>query len=433
MDDINQHYENLKRNRHLRRVFETTPFVAAALLTGIVGYFYSTVFFYLEERIEGFYLASAWYMTLPITLMAIFLSWWLPKKFAPQAIGSGIPQMLAANELDPREDAGFIESLIGMKVVIFKIIASVVCVAGGGAVGQEGPTLHVSAGIFYFTGRKFSEFFQGFKGKMLVLIGGGAGMAAAFNTPLGGIAYALEELSKEHFNKIKTNMILAVIIAGLCVQVLQGSYLYLGYPTLEEPHAWGYLSVTAISILVGFAGVVFGRLLKSIYDLRGRQSNRSIFALNLFCALVFWALASFLSEKVLGSGKHQIMGILFHDDSVSSVQILVRFVGPLLMSTAGAVGGLFAPSLAVGAVAGSFLGQYLDPSAPHLMALVGMIAFLTGFMRTPFTAFILVLEMTDRHSSLIPMMLASLISYSISKVSDAETFYDYVKHKLLNK
>lgn len=427
------YYENIKQNIHLRRAFETTPFVAAALLTGIVAYLYSTVFFYLEEWIERFFLSNHWYTTLPITVGAIFLSWWLPKRFAFHAIGSGIPQMLAANELDPRQDATFMESLIGIKVVILKIIASIICVAGGGAVGQEGPTLQVSAGIFYFIGRKFSDFFSDFKGKILVLVGGAAGMAAAFNTPLGGIAYALEELSKEHFNKIKTNMILAVIIAGLCVQTLQGSYLYFGYPTLKDPNAYGYLVVVVISIFVGALGVFFGKILKAILKFRGRCGNKMAFAVNIFCAFLFWGLATYLSSKILGAGKHQIMGILFQNDVVSPVQLLVRVIGPLLMSLAGAAGGLFAPCLSIGAIAGSLFAEYMQAPIPHLAVLVGMIAFLTGFMRTPFTAFILVLEMTDRHSSLMPMMLASLIAYSISKVLDDETFYDFAKHKILGK
>ncbi len=418
---------------HLKRAIETTPFILAALTTALVAIFYSKLFFFFEENIYHFYTKNYWYNNLLITVTSIFLSWFLPYYFAQEAIGSGVPQMLAANELDHHNSKGVLCQLIGLKVIFFKILGSIICIIGGGTIGQEGPMLQISSGIFYFFGNKFGDHYKEFHKKMLILVGGGAGIAAAFNTPLGGIAFSLEELSKDHFNKIKSNVILAVIISGITVQTFHGSYLYLGYPRVEQLSLNNFSMVFIVSITLGFLGSLFGILLKKIYQFRENLNVKQLCALNIFIGIIFWALAQYLSTNILGAGKPQILEILFKNSNVTLTQSILRFIGPLMMALAGTAGGLFAPSLASGVVIATYIGQlaYLDSS--NLLALSGMISFLTGFMRIPFTAFILIMEMTDRQTALVPMMIAALIAHGVSKVVTPESFYDFAKEKLLKK
>ncbi|AHZ84329.1 chloride channel protein [Bdellovibrio bacteriovorus] len=410
------------------------PYLLASLVAAGTSLLYSQAFFFGEEvalhAVEHFH----WALSLSITLSMIYLSWYLPYRFAKQAGGSGIPQMLIANELDPASDKPLIRSLIGIRTITMKIIASIACVLGGGAVGQEGPTLQIASGLFYRIGEKSTKWIQQVSMRSFILAGGASGLAAAFNTPLGGIAYALEELSKDYFNNFKTYVIWSVIATGLIVQTVQGSYLYIGFPSLESISWETYMWVIVTSAITGILGASFGSVLFSVHQKRKSiQSFTRLSLLNLACGFLFWLGITFISNHGIGGGKMLILDLLFRDGSATAQDILVRIGGPLLMAIAGAAGGLFAPSLTIGAVMGSFMAQIVWPHNHHLLIMTSMISFLSGFMQTPFTAFILIFEMTDRHSALFPMMLSSAIAVGTSRIFHKKSFYDLVKEDFLHQ
>ncbi|HWU44735.1 MAG TPA: chloride channel protein, partial [Bdellovibrio sp.] len=425
--------QNLLKKIEYESSLRVLPFLLASLIAAATSILYSRIFFRAEESALWLLQETPWYVSLLLTLLGVFLSWFLPFKLAPQAGGSGIPQMLIANELNPVQDKLVIRKLIGLRVIAVKIISSLVCVAGGGAVGQEGPTLQIASGIFYRIGEKSTQWIQQVSTRTFILAGGASGLAAAFNTPLGGIAYALEELSKDSFNNFKTYVLWSVITTGLLVQTFLGGYLYLGFPTLESVSFTTYISVILIALLAGLLGSYFGSVLYEINRLRKKiNSFHKLTLLNLFCGLLFWLGIFFVSHNGVGGGKILIQNLLFKNAWATPSDIFLRFAGPLLMALAGAAGGLFAPSLAIGATLGSFLAQVVWPHNHHLMILTGMIAFLTGFMRTPFTAFILIFEMTDRHSALFPMMIAGAVAASVSHLFQKHSFYDRVKEDFLH-
>lgn len=410
------------------------PFLLASLVAAATSIVYSKIFFRAEEGAMWLLQETHWSISLAATLLTVFLSWYLPWKFAPQAGGSGIPQMLIANELNPSEDKSVIRKLIGVRVILMKILASLICVLGGGAVGQEGPTLQIASGIFYRIGEKSTKWIRQVSSRSFILAGGASGLAAAFNTPLGGIAYALEELSKDTFNNFKTYVLWSVITTGILVQTFLGGYLYLGFPTLESVSVMTYLNVMMIAVVTGVFGSWFGTALYSITKLRRKTTNfPKLAAINLLCGLLFWLGIFFVSKNGVGGGKILIMDMLFKHGWATPSDILIRIAGPLLMALAGVAGGLFAPSLAVGAAMGSLLSQIFWPHNHHLLIMVGMIGFLTGFMRTPFTAFILIFEMTDRHSALFPMMVAAALAAGVSHLFEKHSFYDRVKEDFLHQ
>ncbi|MDG0818234.1 chloride channel protein [Bdellovibrio svalbardensis] len=425
-----QHYLNkFEYEKSLRLV----PFLVASLAAAGTAIIYSKVFFQAEEGALWLINNTHWSLSLTATLLTIFLSWFIPYRIARQAGGSGIPQMLIANELDPAKDKSLIRSLIGIRVIATKILASLICVLGGGAVGQEGPTLQIASGIFYRIGEKSTHWIQQISSRTFILAGGASGLAAAFNTPLGGIAYALEELSKDTFNNFKTYVLWSVITTGILVQTFMGGYLYLGFPTLESVSITTYINVIGISLLAGAIGSYFGSILYGIAEFRKKFTGaKQLIALNLACGFLFWLGIYFLSRTGVGGGKLLILDLLFNGQWATPSDILVRIAGPLLMSLAGVAGGLFAPSLAIGAAMGSLFSQIFWPHNHHLLIMAGMIAFLTGFMRTPFTAFILIFEMTDRHSALFPMMISAAVAAGISRSFQKHSFYDRIKDDFLD-
>lgn len=433
LSSIQHHARNFLERIEYQNTLRLIPFLVASLVAAVTSMLYSRLFFWAEGFAHHAQTHWPWYFSLSATLILVFLSWYLPFRFAKQAGGSGIPQMLIANELDPYKDKPLIRSLIGIKTITMKIVASMLCVLGGGAIGQEGPTLQISSGLFYRIGEFSTRWIQQVSARSFILAGGAAGLAAAFNTPLGGIAYALEELSKDFFNNFKTYVIWSVITTGLLVQTFQGSYLYLGFPSVESQSFHTYLWIFVTSVTAGLLGSSFGALLYSVHTFRKKISFAKMVSLNLLCGGLFWLGIRFISAEGIGGGKNILMNMLFRDSAANFEDFAARVTGPFLMALAGAAGGLFAPTLAIGATLGSLVSQAFWSHNHHLLILCGMIAFLTGFMRTPFTAFILIFEMTDRHSSLFPMMLSAALAMGVAQIFHKHSFYEHVKEDFLNE
>lgn len=154
--------------------------------------------------------------------------------FSKGAGGSGIPQVLAVYDLGKlTEYSQSIRKIMGLRVWVVKIVSSLLACLGGGGMANEGPTIQIASGIFFSIGKRFQNIWPQMKPEFFVVAGAGAGVAAGFNTPLGGIVYAIEEFSSTQLQRFKTALISAVIIAGLVAQAFVGSYLYLGFPKLE--------------------------------------------------------------------------------------------------------------------------------------------------------------------------------------------------------
>jgi H+/Cl- antiporter ClcA len=265
----------------------------------------------------------------------------------------------------------------------------------------------------------------------MIMTGAAAGLAAAFNTPLGGMVFAVEELSRTHISYFKTALFTAVIIAGLTAQALLGPYLYLGYPDVSKLSTSIFLDVLLVAICAGLAGSLMAKWMLNLFRWKAgfRFVRQHVFYV-VGCALVITCLAFFVNEKILGSGKDLMTYSLFtHDKYNSWYMPLLRIAGPIFSFTTGASGGVFAPALSAGASIGAtFSGWiHLSPSDTNLLILSGMVAFLTGVTRTPFTSAILVLEMTDRHNVIFHLMLAGMVSSFIALLVDRHSFYDHLK------
>lgn len=376
------------------------------------------------------------YLFLVITPIGFFLAWFFVWYFAPNATGSGIPQVMAMIEINEQKRTT-VNRVLGIRTTLIKILSSFICILVGGAIGREGPTVQISASVFNVLGSKLKKIFKEISYESLLVAGGAAGIAAAFNTPLGGIVYAVEELSQTHINKFKTALITAVIIAGITAQWLLGPYLYLGYPKLGpllfKNIPWAIL----IGVLAGISGAGFGKLLYKALSLRKKIKKPTTLAtLAIFTGLVFAILVIFVDQRGLGSGKELMTNLLFSPQSIHITDIklfIVRFFGPILSQISGAAGGIFAPSLAAGASIGSILSYFSGAEYHNLFVVLGMIAFLTGVTRAPFTSFVLVLEMTDRHSVIFLMMIAALIASLASRTIDNLSFYERVRNDFLSK
>ncbi len=404
---------------------QTLAFWLAAFLAGLVSVGYAGLFKVTEGWYHDFFSAHP-YLSLGLTPLCFLLSWMLVRVFAPEASGSGIPQVLAANSRISAFPAPWINRLLSFKVIVVKILSSLVCVAGGGVIGREGPTIHISTGIFHLAGNSFRRYFPKSDPHPWIVAGAAAGLASAFNTPLGGIVFAIEELKTPHFNRFKTVLLTSIIVAGLVSQWILGSYLYLGYPSIQSAQFSDLPSVLLVGVVGGAFGALFGRCLKQLVAWRLTIKKTWLLALVALGSGLTLAVLALWNAQASGSGSEVTNALLFRGETAQWYRPLLRFAGSILSYIAGGGGGIFAPSLAAGASLGSWLATLLNSGTPHLLILVGMAGFLTGVTRTPFTSFVLVVEMSNEHECIFPLMLSALSADLIARL-DGGSFYEWAK------
>jgi H+/Cl- antiporter ClcA len=423
-------------NDRLRRGFlQAIPFWTASVLTGLIAVGYAQLFGLAERASHRLYDLVPWgmFVLMPITFV---FAWWIVRRFGPAARGSGIPQVIAAIELSNKHDYQFIPKLLSIRIILVKIASSLVMVLGGAAIGREGPTIQIAASVFRKVNDMLPTWWPKVSLRTMIVTGAAAGLAAAFNTPLGGIVFVVEELTKTHFSKFRTAIFTAVIIAGLTAEGISGPYLYLGFPKVENYSLSVFWGILLVAVMAGFMGAGMSKFILQILAWKTRLKTvfHNIVYL-LVCATALASMTYFVTAHTMGSGKDLIMEVLFSTEKHTEWYIpIVRILGPMSSFTSGAAGGIFAPSLSAGASIGATVSGWfqLSDSNTNLMILAGMVAFLTGVTRSPFTSAILVLEMTDRHSLIFHLMAAGMVANIFAYLVDRKSFYEHLKDRFLD-
>jgi H+/Cl- antiporter ClcA len=344
---------------------------------------------------------------------------YLANRYFPNSQGSGIPQAIAARHL---VDPAARKKLVGLRVAVGKIFLTLGGLLCGASIGREGPTVQIGAAVMFFVGRMTPLRQRG-----LIVAGAGAGVAAAFNAPLAGIIFAIEELSRSFDTKTSRLVITAVLVAGLISVMILGNYSYFGksQAVLLGLDAW--IVVPVCGVLGGLAGGLFSRLLVvAMHGIQGRfghwyKTHPISFA--VLCGLAFAVIGLLSGGTVYGTGYEQASALLGGQQTLSWTFGLEKFGATLLSSISGLPGGLFSPSLAVGAGFGMNLAALFEPSLFKAVVLVGMVAYFTGVVQAPITAFVIVTEMTQNYGMLVPLMGAALIAQLCSRLVCPKSVY----------
>lgn len=423
-------FDNIRNEQLKHNLLQAIPFWIASFITGVFAVAYAKIFAWAEQLLSVLMHWHAWIIFI-LAPVGFVLSWWLVKTFAPYAKGSGIPQVMAAVELANPKEHKKIKHLLGVKILILKVLSSVVLVLGGGAIGREGPTIQIAGSVFRKVNELLPTWYPKISKKNMIMTGAAAGLAAAFNTPLGGIVFAVEELTKTHINYFKTALFTAVIIAGLTAQTLAGSYLYLAYPKTSDVSISVIFPVIMVACISGiFASQLSVIMLKISAWKKRLKTDRANVIFLILSALIIASIAYFINHEILGSGKEIMERVLLTDEKQEDWYVpIIRMIGPAIAFTSGGAGGIFAPALSAGASIGSVISGFisLTPHETNVVVLAGMVAFLTGITRAPFTAAIIVLEMTDRHSLIFYLMLAGMMSSIASILVSRHSLYEVIK------
>jgi H+/Cl- antiporter ClcA len=406
---------------------------ATAVVAALIAVVYSRCFYFLEDVFVWGMGQWHWlaFILTPLTLMSASLVAW---KYSRDAAGGGLAQVRVAVEMnEPGHVVTEAGTLLSWKTAGVKICSSLVCIAGGSTIGQEGPMIHVAACLFDSIGKILRRFRISVQPQAWIIAGGAAGLACAFNTPLGGIVYAIEELGTHHFQKVKTALLAAILVAGMTVQALLGPYLVIGTPHLEVRGLGDVLAAVGVGLFGGALGTLLGRMM--IQGIKKRDQAKTKKQVLMTAGFAGLAMAALITQnlEVHGSGIELLKDFFFRNHHANIMTLLGRMVGMTLVAATFAAAGNFVPSLTLGGLAGAFFCQVFHvPNEPLFVAL-GMVSFLTAIMRAPFTAFILVLEMTDRHAAILPMMIAALVAQWISQLLDKESLYVYSEEILLRR
>ncbi len=423
--------EGLRKN-----LLNALPFWIGAFISGTIAVVYAKLFFWAESGTHFIY-SKTHTSFLFITPFCFAIAWWLVNKYSPFSRGSGIPQVSAAIELSNPKQNHKVNSLLNIRTIYIKILSSLLMVLGGGVIGREGPTIQISASIFKVINDLLPDWYPKISRRNMIVTGAAAGLASAFNTPLGGIVFAIEELTKTHFSLFKSALLTGVIIAGLTALNFLGPYLYLGYPQLDNLSAWMVIAIIPLALLCGIVGAGTGSIILFILGKKkALKKNYQKLLYVILCGLIIAALGIYIDSKVFGSGKEIMISTLFTNNKNLNWYIpILRIFGSIISFSVGASGGIFAPSLSAGASIGAvFAGWiHLSSTETNLFILCGMTSFLTSITRSPFTSSILVLEMTNSHNVIFYIMLSALASNLIAAVISRDSFYDQLKNQYLKE
>jgi H+/Cl- antiporter ClcA len=358
---------------------------------------------------------SPWWPWLlaPVGFFAIA---WLTQRYFRGAEGSGIPQTIFALRTNAGAQG---EAFLKPMVVIGRVVLASVGLLCGGSIGREGPTVHVGAVIVHSVSRWMPHGRIEAQRRALVLAGGAAGVAAAFNTPLAGIVFAIEELSKSFEERASGTTLTAVILAGVVAIALVGDYTYFGQPAVTQVRAITP-AIVALALACGVAGGLFSRLtLASAERLPGilgrvRRQRPALFA--GLCGLGVAAIGALSGGLTYGTGYAEARSILETQAHLSWYYAPARALATLLSYLSGIPAGLLAPSLSVGAGFGQFAADALGQTSAVPFAILGMCGYLAGVTQAPLTSLVIVMEMTAQHAMVLPLMVTAALATAVSRL-----------------
>jgi H+/Cl- antiporter ClcA len=391
--------------------------IAAAAAAGltVVGFTWIT-----EHALNSLAIHRHWprwtpLFTTPLCTAGIV---WLTRRFAIGASGSGIPQVMAT--LSPEVEPGQRHLFVSLKLSVAKMLLCTWGLLGGLSLGREGPSVQIAAGVMHSV-RRWVPKRAPVNDHGLLVAGGAAGIAAAFNTPLAGVMFAIEELSRSPEQRSSGLLVAGIVLAGLIGVSVYGNETYFGVIRVGSVGLsllWPGLLVTLLS---GLAGGLFSRLM--INSLSGQGKDRfSRFRARkpvqfaAACGLLIAIIGLVTGGGTFGSGYSHTRDMIEGHNTVPATYALLKFMATWLTAWSGVPGGIFAPCLAIGAALGNDVAQLMNyPEVPMLIAL-GMVGFLAAATQAPLTSFIIVMEMVNGHAMVLTLMMCALVANGVSRL-----------------
>lgn len=371
-----------------------------------------------------------WLLPIAVGAAGAWLARLLVVKFAPTAEGSGVQRVEAVF-------SGEIEPASG-RVVPVKFFGGLLAMGSGLALGREGPTVQMGA--------SFGEWFSHFLVKeeedrrVVEAASAGAGLAVAFNAPIGGSIFVFEELTSNFTPWLLIATLTAATVAVWLMRLMLGNVLDFTVPQVSPTENWNKWPFLALGAILGGVGAIYNAVIMGLLRVSDKMRSLSSLQRAAIIGAVVGAIAWFV-PRMVGGGDSLTQAILSTQFTVTTLTtiFLVRFaLGPWSYAV-GAPGGLFAPTLLLGASSGALFAGVIHHFFPHqgvsavACAIVGMGALFSATVRAPLTGIVLTVEMTGRADLTLGLLGASLVAMVVAMLLQSEPIYDSLKRRMLSQ
>ncbi|WP_445954474.1 chloride channel protein [Thauera sp. SDU_THAU2] len=417
----------------MRRWHKRLLLVGAALFAGLIAIGFALGADMAIEAHAHFMQERPW-LTLLVAPAGFAAVAWVSRRLFPGTEGSGIPQAIAASLSDDRRVR---RQFLSLRIALAKVVLTLGGLLSGASIGREGPSVQVGASVMHLLAKRRHRRIA--SSRDLIVAGSGAGIAAAFNTPLGGIMFAIEEMCRHRVFNANSTTLTAVIFAGLMSLAVLGNYTYFGRTPAALSWPDGIWPVLACGIAGGLLGGGFSRLL--IASVRGLPGRLGVFAQSrpvafaAACGLATGIIGLASGGITYGTGYAESKAALEGSAALPMLFFLVKLAVIWLAFVSRIPGGIFAPALAVGAGLGSDIAVLL-PGGTEIDAAImvlGMVAFLAAMTQTPITSFVIVMEMTANHEMLLPLMATAVVAHGVSRSVAPIPLYHALAYPMLRR
>ncbi len=357
--------------------------------------------------------APGWIFPILLGAAGALLSVALVRHFAPEASGSGIPHLKAVLLR--------FRTLSWQRVLPTKFIAGALALGGGLALGREGPTVQMGGA----TGNAIAAWLKSppQEQRTLIASGAGAGLAAAFNAPLSGLTFVLEEVQRDFHPLVFAAAFVAAVIADIVARLLSGPEPVFAIPQYPTPPLTALPFIALLGVVAGGLGVLFNRSLIGALNLFARCRGKTALAVAALVGALA-GVAGWFSPLAAGSGHALAETALAGQLALTAIPLwfAARFFLTIGSYGTGAAGGIFAPLLVLGALLGLAGGQIVHTFAPGVVpepavfAVVGMAAYFTAIVRAPLTGIVLILEMTGNYEQMLPLLVGCFGAYAAAEL-----------------
>ena len=353
-----------------------------------------------------------WVFPVMLTLLGAGISVAITRRYAPEASGSGIPHLEAVLHR--------FRNLEWKRVLPVKFFGGIIAIGSGMALGREGPTVQMGGAV----GDAISRWLKVSERERLTLIsaGAGAGLAAAFNAPLAGLVFVLEEVRRDFQPIVFGAAFIATAIADIIARLGAGQFPVFTIPSYPTPPLLSLPVFALLGIVAGLLGVLFNKSLLTTINLYGKIPTRFVLPAAAITGGVV-GLVGWFSPILIGSGHTLAESALNGSLLITTIPLffVIRFFLTTTNYGTGAPGGIFAPLLVLGALIGLAIGiiaNRLDPDIvpiPAVFAVVGMAAYFTAIVRAPLTGIMLIVEMTGNYSQMLPLLVGCFCAYATAE------------------
>ncbi|HMD19103.1 MAG TPA: H(+)/Cl(-) exchange transporter ClcA [Alloacidobacterium sp.] len=410
--------------------------LVTGLLIGVVGGLFRLSLIVAEQLREELLARThvwphiGWLASVAMGLTGAAVARLMVVRLAPQAEGSGLQRVEAIFSREVPAD--------GASVVLVKFFGGVLAIGSGLALGREGPTVHMGSSLAALVSRFLLK--DNDDDRALNAAGAGAGLAVAFNAPLGGSIFVFEELTSSFSPWLMLATLAAAAMAVWVVRAMLGNHFEFTVERVSVTDAWKIWPFLLLGGLMGAIGAFYNRIIVVLL----RFMDRSFRLTSVQWAAAIGAtigLAAWFKPALVGGGDDLTQSILSGRVAIGSlaiVFILRFFIGPLSYA-ARTPGGLFAPMLVLGASFGALFGEVINHLSPNVgvtavaCAVVGMGTFFSACVRAPLTGIVLTVEMTGRGDLTLSLLSASLAAMVVAMLLNSQPIYETLKHRMLER